>query len=81
MDHAHWAVKIEKGPASLLGFSWSKTSQGGLCGSYHFMRRKALNTKSAHKQNEKEASIGTPDRREVFKVKAKVFLQFERKTS
>ena len=44
-------------------------------------RKKALNTKCAHEQNEKEVFMGTPDKIEEFRMNAKVFLKSERKTT
>lgn len=38
-------------------------------------RKKALNTKSAYKQNKKEAFIGTSDKIEEFGVKVNIFLK------
>lgn len=43
-------------------------------------RKKALDTKFAHKQNEKEVFVRTFDKVEKFGVKAKVFLKLEGKT-
>lgn len=73
-------LKESKGPASLLLFSWGKTSQVGFMVLSTLCRKEALNAKSAHKQNEKEAFMRTSDKVEEFRVKAKVFLKLESKT-
>lgn len=43
-------------------------------------RKKALDPKFAHKQNEKEVFMRTSDKVEKFGVKAKIFLKLEGKT-